>query len=170
MNSWTTNASTVFLNNRLVLAPAGSGTDQYGFLKQKYTFMSTDWEMNIDFETENAEQYYDTRAGSSLNMYFLAHAPNADRNENWSAFGLGNLGNFVRGAMIKVQPYKVQTKNRNDENDQNDSTYTISLSLYDDRNKLVNKPMHDRCRASFKRAVFKIASEQEAGLVTVLVK
>jgi len=106
-------------------------------------------------------------------MYFLAHAPNADRNENWSAFGLGNLGNFVQGAMIKVQPYKVGGAARKDgdkDASANDSTYTISLSLYDEKNKLVNKPMHDRCRASFKKAVFKIASEKEAGLVTVLVK
>ena len=127
--------------------------------------------MNIDFSTDQPDHFEGSKAGSSLNMYFLAHAPNADRNENWSAFGLGNLGNFVQGAMVKVVPYKVQTKQKGDDGDMsNDSTYTISLSLYDDRNKLVNKPMHDRCRASFKRAIFKIASEKEAGLVTVLVK
>ena len=62
--------------------------------------------MNIDFEMKESEYYPDAAAGSNLNIYFLAHAPNADRNENWPAFGLGNLGNFIQGAMIKVVPYK----------------------------------------------------------------
>ena len=56
--------STVFLTNKIVLAPGGK--DQYGYLKGKYvslslfsndinlfqTFKATDWEMSIDLEAK----------------------------------------------------------------------------------------------------------------------
>ena len=74
---WDLQLSTVFLTNKLVLAPGG-GNDQSGFLKSKYTFTATDWEMSIDLEAAEVDHHEGAAAAGSFNLYFLAHSPTSE--------------------------------------------------------------------------------------------
>ena len=48
--NWSFQATSVALNNKVVLNPNGS--EKYGYMQNKWTFESTAWEMSIDFEVD----------------------------------------------------------------------------------------------------------------------
>ena len=67
-----------------MLAPAGAGIDQIGYLKSKFTFSATDWEMSIDLESSKHPRHEGASSYGSFNIYFLAHPPNADMQKNYN--------------------------------------------------------------------------------------
>ena len=49
--NWSFQATSVALNNRIVLNP--NGNEMFGYMQNKWTFEATSWEMSIDFEVDH---------------------------------------------------------------------------------------------------------------------
>ena len=94
--NWEVQASSVFLKNKLILSPPGSGADQSGYLKSRYTFQATDWEMSLDLEAEKSNELHKGQtAGAIFNIYYLAHTPTADLNKSYGQFGKGLVSTML---------------------------------------------------------------------------
>ena len=70
--NWTYQASTVALNNKIVLNPTGN--DNFGYMQNKWTFEATSWEMSLDFEADSKSE--NGKSGKAdWQILFLNHMP-----------------------------------------------------------------------------------------------
>ena len=59
--------------------------------------------MSVDVEMAKAEHHLNALSYASFNMYFLAHAPEAEMQKNYALFGKGNLMSQIEGVWISVK-------------------------------------------------------------------
>ena len=52
--NWSFQATSVALNNKIVLNPTGN--EMFGYIQNKWTFEATSWEMSIDFELDTTSK------------------------------------------------------------------------------------------------------------------
>ena len=103
-----------------------------------------------------------------MNIYFLAHSPLADMNKSYAQFGKGLGSSQLEGAVINIKQFDKDPRNKDSKGDQ--TFWQIELKQYDEKHNIVNRPVKDRCRVGFRRALVRVFSEEATNTTLVEVK
>ena len=113
--------------------------------------------MSIDLEAARAEHHRGQMSFAGFNIYFLAHPPKEDMLKHYDLFGKGLISNHLEGAWISIRQFTNDPKKKDTKGEE--TFWTIDMKLFNDKHAIINKPMHDRCRVTFRRAIIRVVSE-----------